>query len=307
MLPVVVVATKGRSAWLPSLVANLSKQTILPHCVVVVGSVESDVDSLSDITGQPGPIVRVVISPTPGSCSQRNFGLALSHQLLDAAQDFFVVFFDDDFRPAPTWLEECQRAFQSDPTIMAITGQVLADGAHGTSISEQDAEAYIAGRIPPNRHWASGGNIRPVGSVYGCNMAFRKKVVETYQFDENLPLYGWQEDQDLTAQAKKLGSAIYVPQCRGVHLGISSGKSPGIKVGYSQIANPLYLLKKGTMPPKKAWLFMTKNFTANAVKSFSYSGTRVDYSGRLKGNALAIADALRGKCHPTNILKLRSQ
>jgi hypothetical protein len=305
MLPLVVIATKGRSTWLPSLITNLTSQTLLPHSIVVVGSETSDVESLRDYVCENDVIVEVITSSTPGSCIQRNCGLTTSRKLLGENQDFFVVFFDDDFRPAPNWLEQAQLTFQGDPTVMAITGQVLADGVHGASISEEQAEAYISGRIPANPHWASGDTVRPVGSVYGCNMAFRKRVVETYQFDENLPLYGWQEDQDLTAQAKKFGRAIYVPQCKGVHLGISSGKSPGIKVGYSQIANPLYLLKKGTMPPKKAWLFMTKNLAANAIKSFSNKRKRVDYPGRLKGNTLAIADALLGRCHPTNILKLR--
>jgi hypothetical protein len=78
-------------------------------------------------------------------------------------------------------------------------------------------------------------------------MAFTDTVIRQTRFDVNLPLYGWQEDRDYTDMALRLGRVIYFPDCRGVHLGVKSGRTGGGKLGYSQIANPVYLMKKGTM------------------------------------------------------------
>ena len=36
---------------------------------------------------------------------------------------------------------------------------------------------YLAGRRPPERHWASGTTVRRLHSLYGCNMVFRDVVV----------------------------------------------------------------------------------------------------------------------------------
>ena len=38
----------------------------------------------------------------------------------------------------------------------------------------------------------------------------------------------------------------------GVHMGAKGGRTSGRRLGYSQIANPVYLLRKKTIPPKLA-------------------------------------------------------
>jgi GT2 family glycosyltransferase len=60
-------------------------------------------------------------------------------------------------------------------------------------------------------------------------------------FDERLPLYGWQEDVDLSRRLAAFGTVVKVPAARGVHLSVKLGRNSGVRLGYSQIANPLYL------------------------------------------------------------------
>lgn len=89
----------------------------------------------------------------------------------------------------------------------------------------------------------------------------------------------------------------------GVHLGVKSGRTSGTRLGYSQIANPIYLVAKGTMRRSPAAKMALTNFIANLVKS-PVPEAYIDRRGRLKGNLLALIDVLRGANHPTRILEL---
>ena len=134
-------------------------------------------------------------------------------------------------------------------------------------------------------------------------MVFIDTICERYRFDENLPLYGWQEDLDLSSQAQKHGPILFEPGCVGVHLGVKSGRTSGLRFGYSQIANPWYLIRKGTMPPRKAITFVIRHLLSNSLRGVR-NHPLVDYRGRLRGNLIAMRDLLLGRCHPRRIESL---
>ncbi|NBD20650.1 glycosyltransferase [Aquabacterium fontiphilum] len=301
----VIIATKGRPKDVYELIGWLQGQTAPARHVVVVGASSSDVEGLSDHPHASSGRLSVMLADRAGLTIQRNRGLEFlkAQGWLDEGP-CMVTFFDDDFRPALTWLGEAMRFFQSHPDVVGLTGRVLADGAQGEPLTSADAMDYLAGRREAERHWASGPAVRSLHSLYGCNMAFRDVVVRRFRFDESLPFYGWQEDQDYTGQAARLGRTVYMPHCEGVHLGTRSGRVSGLRFGYSQIANPLYLMRKGTMPAGKAWRFMSRQFAANAVRALR-THAEVDYRGRFRGNVQALADVLTGRCEPGRVIELR--
>jgi hypothetical protein len=85
-------------------------------------------------------------------------------------------------------------------------------------------------------------------------------------------------------------------------MGVSGGRTSGLRFGYSQIANLYYLIRKGTVPPKAGLSQAGKNFVANIIKSLIPTRRDVDYAGRLRGNLMALWDILRGTCDPRRIL-----
>jgi hypothetical protein len=89
----------------------------------------------------------------------------------------------------------------------------------------------------------------------------------------------------------------------GVHLGVKSGRLPGTRLGYSQIANPLYLLRKGTYSPTKCFAQIGRNLAANLAHSL-VPEPFVDRRGRLKGNCKALKDLFSGTLRPEEVLKL---
>ena len=99
------------------------------------------------------------------------------------------------------------------------------------------------------------------------------------------------------------GTAARAGALWGVHLGHKSGRVPGVRFGYSQIANPVYLCGKGTVSRLFAARLMTGNLLANLVRSVAPDPV-VDRRGRLRGNLLAIRDLCRGRLVPERAARL---
>ena len=124
------------------------------------------------------------------------------------------------------------------------------------------------------------------------------------RFDERLPLYGWQEDVDLSCRLAEFGCVLQIDAACGVHLGAKSGRGSGLRLGYSQVANPLYLCgKRRGYPFRRAIAHITKNMAMNIVRA-PWPERYVDRRGRLRGNLLALRDLTLGRMVPERILDL---
>ncbi|MBB6486063.1 glycosyltransferase family 2 protein [Rhizobium lusitanum] len=295
--PVVIVvgiATTGRREVLRDTLAQIDKQERRPDRILICPVNDSDVD-WDHAAGLAVPVEHVV--GPQGSSAQRN-------AIFDAAGEAdLIVFFDDDFLPADRFLAETEHLFLQNPDIIAATGHVLADGIRGPGIDLPETFSILTSDTAPERGEA---RVAPTGNLYGCNMAFRFATIMRIgaRFDENLPLYGWHEDIDFSGQLAGKGRIVFADALRGVHRGVKRGRTSGLRFGYSQIANSVYVARKGTMGWRRALRFAIGNTCANIVGSLRPQGL-VDRRGRLKGNLLALSDLLRGKIDPKRILSLR--
>jgi len=285
----VVVATTGRAELLGHTVARLARQTRLPDRVVISAVTEEDTAGLA----APGTLPTEVIRAARGLPRQRN--AALRH-LGDGAD--IIVFIDDDFVPANDYLAVIEAEFSARPELVGATAVLLADGIKSAGISFERAVAMVDAHHPPVTV-----RERPLPALYGCNLCVRLSAAREIRFDEALPLYGWQEDVDFSFQLGRKGQLIYTDRLAGVHLGAKAGRTSGKRLGYSQIANPIYLLRKKTIPPRLAWRLMARNLAANCLRSI-WPEPYVDRFGRLHGNVRALFDLARGRIHPERILRL---
>jgi GT2 family glycosyltransferase len=301
MRPYIVIATKGRPRETLRLMDYLQRQTTTPAFTIVVGTEYADIAEMEE-----HPFIKngngiAVISNRVGISAQRNYGLEVLDQRGYFAPEygrFFCVFFDDDFRTDAHWIEQAIERFKKGD-IVGLSGKILADGVTKGGLSEKDAESYINNEIPPQSHWQGSAFEYEIQGVYGCNMAFLDTVIKKVRFDEELPLYSWQEDIDYSGMARKYGKIIYTPKCVGVHLGVKSGRVSGVKFGYSQIANPLYLLKKGTMSFSHCFKLLVRAIASNLIHSIRLH-PYTDYRGRLLGNIRAIIDTIAHGPTPRN-------
>jgi len=285
---VIGIATKGRPEILRETLAQVALQTLRPSRVLVCCTV------LQDITGLDSPDTDLIMS-APGLPVQRN---AMLDRL---GVSSIILFLDDDFLMAPRYIETTLRAMQSDPSIVVTTGDLIADGIKGPGFSPAEARAMIDadGHMPPRDEAIAA----PHG--YGCNMAIRHDVARSQgiRFDERLPLYAWSEDVDFTHRLGRYGRMVKLRGARGVHLGVKQGRTSGHRLGYSQVANPIYLFQKGSYTLGRAARSVGRNVAANLMHSVRPEPWN-DRRGRLLGNARAMADIVRGRLKPERILEL---
>jgi GT2 family glycosyltransferase len=287
----VAVATTGRAQLLRETLPIMLDQDRKADRVVVVGVTPADVEGLASLDHA----VETLLAER-GLPRQRNAALAATKHDCDA-----IVFFDDDFIPSRDFLARVEQIFLAHPDVAAVTGCLAIDGVNfgGCELSAAQAQLREAERNQAHHDV----ELWDVNHLYGCNMAARLPVAADVGFDERLPLYAWQEDRDFSRRLNAHGRIVRVHSLRGAHMGVTQARSPGVKLGYSQVANPLYLLGKGTMRPLETTLFVGRIVVANLVKTLKPEPW-IDRAGRLRGNALALFDAARGVIAPERILEL---
>ncbi len=235
-----------------------------------------------------------IVTGTSGLPAQRNAALAALPKDTDV-----VVFFDDDFVADADWLLVAARTFRDQPDVVGFTGHVLADDIKGPGLSFDDAIRVLE----TSDRSTSWSRLEPY-SPYGCNMAFRLSAIRDLKFDERLVLYGWLEDRDFgAALAKHGGKLIKSANACGVHMGVKSGRVSGNRLGYSQVANPIYLLRKGTMTFRQVAGQVFRNVASNLSSSLRPEPF-IDRRGRLKGNLRAFSDLMRGRMEPERAIRL---
>lgn len=286
---VVGIATVGRPEFVRAALGDLRRQTRAPDLVLVAAC------DPADVVGVVGDHVKCIFAPR-GLTRQRNV-------ILQNCPHFdVIVFFDDDFLPHPTYLEELEQAFVTHPNVVMVTGHVIADGIIGPGFDIEEARRHLE---VDGRHKPAGEALVDVYNGYGCNMAVRTSAIKegNVAFDEALPLYGWLEDVDFSRRLGRYGRIVRSEAARGVHMGVKSGRQSGVRLGYSQIANPLYLVRKGSFDRSRAVQQMGRNVAMNLIFSLRPE-PYVDRWGRLRGNIKAIKDLLCGRLHPERALTM---
>ena len=281
---VVILASAGRPQLLSRTISDLAAQT-LPHDLIV-----SVPDDASLPTGGLPESVRVVYAR--GLAAQRNAGIAV------AGDADHIFFFDDDAVVRPDYLERGVAFFEQHPDVVGITGRVLLDGAVGDEIPIAEAGRALeeSSLEPPRRRWS------PTAELYGCNFAYRPIAAEGELFDARLPLYSWLEDHDFARRLLRHGALAKVDDCVIVHLGAKSGgRTAHTRLGYSQMMNPLYLRKAGSFPTWLAVREIVPRCSKNLVLSLvgPEAGWRRE---RVRGNVIALGDAIRGRYTPERML-----
>ena len=307
----VIIASKGRPDDLALWQAHMQRQSLAPS--VVIWAVPSLADLPADVAAAVaadratgGGSVKaqqagesdaplVILSP-PGLTRQRNAGLSILPPDADV-----VAFFDDDYVPSCDCLAQIAAIFERFVDVAGVTGRVLADGIKSVGISVDEALALVGAydALPPPETI----ELRECIGLYGCNMAFRVSALEGERFDENLPLYGWHEDVDFAMRVSARGRLVHTNAFAGVHRGAKGGRVSGLKFGYSQVANIVYLCRKGSVPWHFGLRLMARNLLANHGRML-WPEPWVDRRGRAYGNWLAIGDLLRGRVDPLRVAEL---
>lgn len=284
----VVIASLGRPELIQQMCDLMARQTRQPDLLLF--SVVSEADIPENFVAGPG--CQVVMGPK-SLTKQRNTALNALADRYD-----IIVFYDDDFIPSAGSIAAIEQFFRSHPDVAGASGIVVADGINTAGICFDEAKAIL--EEFEARNFAPNCVVVTLDGLYGCNMAYRVAAIGDTRFDERLPLYGWQEDIDFAASLRDRGRIVRTLAFAGVHQGVKHGRTSGVRLGYSQIINPSYLVAKGTMRLRFALRLMLGNLVANHVKIFKPEPW-VDRAGRVKGNWIGLLDLIRGRLTPERI------
>lgn len=285
-----VIPSHRRPHMLQNVLQQLLSQSRIPDEMIVSAVNQEDVpDILKSIPG-----ARVILGSI-GSCVQKNRGITALIDIVD-----IIAFIDDDFIVGDDYFVNLERLFEQDESIVALSGEVVADGATSSGFTFEQGRQLVEqfSRQTPKTTF-----VRPIRGTYGCNMAFRASAIGGLRFDERLALYAWQEDLDFSGALRRSGRIVGTNLVWGVHLGTKSGKGSEVRLGYSQVINPIYIARKGNISSGYAFRLAARNVLANCVKSI-WPEEYVDRRGRLWGNVIGIWHIMNGRITPEFILEL---
>ncbi len=289
---VIGIPTVGRVDILAGTVKAIASQTRMPDIVLISIADPQDAACLEDMQL---PFQLKILTSDKGLTTQRN-------RILDEIRKTdLILFLDDDFLMAPDYVAQMLRVFEDNADVVLATGTLIADGIIGPGFDHATGQDKLAKGLSVS----VSSELVPTHTGYGCNMCLRAETVLDHKlrFDEALPLYSWLEDVDFSTRLAKYGRFVRPGGMRGVHLGTKSGRTRGRYLGYSQIANPIYLIRKGTIARKRARDLMLRNVASNMVGTIR-PRPWADYRGRLTGNLIALWDVLTGRVRPDRIFDL---
>jgi hypothetical protein len=292
MKQALVLATVGRPDLVRSVLDRLPTLDRIPDEVVLSAPTAADLPQ--ELPEDP-PFLLTVVTGVRGLTRQRNAGVAAL-----SADAELVTFLDDDSVPRGDFFVAVEEHFARHPDSSAMTGRVVLEGTEGRPpLTDSEIDAALARSLEetPEPDYER-------DQFYGCNMVFRRSVVERFVFDERLPLYSWLEDTDVARRILAEGGTIYTdPSVVIAHRkDPSGGRTQHIRFGYSSIANWEHLRRKGSVTWADA-PGVARMVAKNAALSIrgADSTTR---RARLKGNLLAFADIARGRVTPERIERL---
>jgi len=306
----VVIASTKRPEILRETLFSLVSRRTQPEIVVI--SLASEKDCPEGLENLTLPIKAVYAKVPPfsnkqkGLPFQRNTGLAALPPGIKA-----VIFLDDDMEIHDMCMEEVKGIFERNPDLAAFSGCLVANG----DIVRSEARQMLDGHIIPQGMPDYGLLPREWPGLYGCCMCMRRDLVEKEPFDENLPLYAIGEDTEIGFRLRKFGKVGGSARCPVVHLAARSGRVSEVGVGYAQIINFLYFLKKRVGLPQ--WKTLWERLVVIPLTNLAFTlfpvldrRTGVDRVGRLRGNLLALRDVARMEINPrrlaTHVLKEKS-
>lgn len=209
----VIICTYNRDKFLPGALAALTKQSLSANEFEILIINNNSTDSTETISknfidNHKQLNVRYFVEKQKGLSSARNRGIS------EAASEL-ISFIDDDAEVSTDYLKTAVEFFDNNPDVDAIGGKITPVFESGNE--PEWLSKYMWGLVTKADY---GDHIREYPgskSPYGCNMAFRKKVLtDVGMFNSDLLFRS--EDKYIFYQLKKHGKKfLYHPKLAVKH------------------------------------------------------------------------------------------
>ncbi|ACS34643.1 Glycosyltransferase, family 2 [Thermococcus gammatolerans EJ3] len=167
-----------------------------------------------------------------------------------------VVFLDDDVILSPDYLERIVKFFSDNSHVKGVTGLII----NQTKLSKiyqlmnmvflrphKTEVPAVQRSFVPTYPEPSMFKSAPAQWLSGCNMAYRREVLESMDFDWRLLKYSYSEDVDFSFRVYKKygeGSLWLLPDAKLIHNQSPSGRLLGFNLEAHRRVVNLYMLYK---------------------------------------------------------------
>lgn len=253
----IIIATRDRHEELNRCLRSLVCQEHRPDEVVIVDASLCPWESQEEF---PFPVR--VIRTEPRLTRQRNQGF-------QASRGDLIIYLDDDVELEPGYLAAMIAAFEADTPgeIGAATGRITNVSRPGwrhplRSLLWLFNLVFQLPDLGSGRFRLSGFPTFPyhreeacdIEVLSGCNMAFRRQVLQRFQFDEHLAGYAYVDDDDMAYRVSRSYRCLYIPQARLAHLSAPKPRA-GLRAHKQMLAwNHAYIFRKNLPGSFRRWL-----------------------------------------------------
>ncbi len=224
----ILIATKDRSEELQACLRSVLVQVPKPLEVVIIDQSRVSQGPLTEgALRSSGIPLRYVHDPNLSSLTRaRNRAISL-------ASGTVFLFLDDDVELAPGYVRELLAVFDKDPLGgVGGAGGLILNFPQTLSLGQRIRSwIFYQGPFRIERdvigfQLRPGAHPRRALRLNGCNMAFRREVMEGLQFDEDYSGYSFGEDRDFSVLAARGVGLLWVPSARLLHKQAGGGR-PG--------------------------------------------------------------------------------
>jgi GT2 family glycosyltransferase len=225
MTATIIVVTYNRPDCVQTCLERLRRQTRLPEQIIVVD-------------GSPDNRTKAVCKQFPEVLYLRNEA-GLGHMTrsrnigLQQATGEIIAFIDDDSFAHPAWLEELLKPY-GDPTVGGVGGRALRNQP-----DEDKQGVDQIGKLLPNGELTSNfaadpGRDLEVDHIIGCNMSWRKSVLEELGgLREIYPGTEVREETDIALRVSAAGyKLIFAHKAVVDHVGAPQAKGQRFDIRY---------------------------------------------------------------------------
>ena len=215
----VVIPTRNRPALLIGLIENIERTSLKPRLVVIVDS--SEETSFKEVSSN------VLTIPTrrtdiQSAAEQRNIGMEIVLEQFKEINVGFISFLDDDVRIPANYFEESQRIFDSNSSIVGVSGYARVENQKALRRNYLKDSLGITGA--PGTITSAAVNISPLGIqicqevewLIGC-ATWRIEGIQNLRFERDFKGYSLYEDVIFSCRARKIGKLIFMPKLELTH------------------------------------------------------------------------------------------
>lgn len=246
-----MIPTVGRVDALVKCLRSLAIQSTLPKEVIVVPCRQAQEVSVAIARLNLPYALRVIRSEECNASAQKNLGAG--HAIGD-----IVHFMDDDVELDPNYIHEIEVAYVRYPDAAGVGGRILE------SSTPWPLMLRVIRRLFLLNHDSGSGDFLPSGFpampfakrvevpmptrlLMGC-ASYRRNVLASYHFDEELGRTHLWEDIDLPARLSKAHLLLYQPSAVMVHHHAPGGRFDMTRYAYAYVYNHHYLAAKHGRP-----------------------------------------------------------